>query len=564
MSVPASGRKRRSVRIFGREYAVILPTVRDPRMHVAAVLITLQVLGQTVLGFRLSVAQILICLATGALIEFVVAVFKDKAIMWPASGLLTGNSAAFILRTPGTLHGQWWSLHGIWIFVGVVAISMASKYLIRWRGRHIFNPSNLGLVLAFAVLGPRLTEPQDLWWIPVGPWLFVTYGVLIVGGLLIAWELRLLGLELAFMAGFAAFTALALAAVPDHCMVASWHVAPMCGWDLWQILVTSPELLVFGLFMMPDPRTVPDGPVARIAFGIVVAILSVLLLAPTTLEFWTKTAILGSLVIACALRFALARFLAPLEAPSRRRAGRRRLSWRLPVALAVALIFVGTLPAAADLSTHSPEPAAGLADGSTPTLTLAVGAGPAIGGWISSSAGAALPPPTNSGPASASAQVWILPTIPTVSVASNVVAFDKSTTGNAARMAQDVVLDLIIESEARRAHDLTLAGTGAIDDGLKEFTDVVNQDIAAGTIIQKTYTFDKVGLNLFLPKFSSQASRLVGVTLQGTSTFITRDASGNVLSQSSTPYSKSWGLATAANVSHQVIVNDYTDLAPAP
>src|SRR5207245_320816 len=226
-------------------------------MHVAAVLVTLQVLGQTVLGFRLSVAQILICLATGALIEFAVAFFKDSAIMWPASGLLTGNSTAFILRTPGTLHGQWWSTHGIWIFVGVVAISMASKYLIRWRGRHIFNPSNLGLVVAFVALGPKLTEPQDLWWIPPGPWLIVTYAVLVVGGLLIAWELRLLGLELAFMAGFAAFTAVALALVPDHCMVASWHVAPMCGREVWQILVTSPELLVFGLFMIHVPRPQP-------------------------------------------------------------------------------------------------------------------------------------------------------------------------------------------------------------------------------------------------------------------------------------------------------------------
>ena len=173
--------KRRAVRLFGREYTVILPAIRDPRMHVAAVLITLQVLGQTVLGFRLSVAQILICLATGALIEFVVAFFKDSAIMWPASGLLTGNSTAFILRTPGTLHGQWWSTHGIWIFIGVVAVSMASKYLIRWRGRHIFNPSNLGLVIAFVALGPKLTEPQDLWWIPPGPWLVVTYAVLVIG-----------------------------------------------------------------------------------------------------------------------------------------------------------------------------------------------------------------------------------------------------------------------------------------------------------------------------------------------------------------------------------------------
>ena len=552
------------MRLFGREYAVILPSLRDPRMHVAAVLVTLQVLGQTVLGFRLSVAQILICLLTGALIEFVVAFFKDSAIMWPASGLLTGNSTAFILRTPGTLHGQWWSTHGIWIFVGVVAISMASKYLIRWRGRHIFNPSNLGLVLAFVALGPKLTEPQDLWWIPPGPWLIVTYAVLLIGGLLIAWELRLLGLELAFMAGFAAFTALALALVPDHCMVASWHVAPMCGRELWQILVTSPELLVFGLFMVPDPRTVPDGRVARVAFGILVAILAVLLIGPTTLEFWTKTAILASLVIACALRFVVARFLAPLEGRERHRAGRRRPGWRLPAALALALVLVGTLPVAADLSTHSPEPAAGLADGSTPSLVLTVGAGPAIGGWVSDSAAAALPPPSGSGPASASAQLWILPTIPDVTIASNVVAFDQSVPKSATRMAHDAVLDLIIESEARRAHDVKLAETGATGDGLKEFTDVINQDIAAGKIIQKTYSFDKVTLNLFLPKFSSQASRLVGVTLTGTSTFITRDASGNVLSQSSTPYSKSWGLDAAANVSYQVIINDYTDLSPAP
>src|SRR5260370_25801699 len=176
-------------------------------------------------------------------------------------------------------------------------------------------------------------------------------------------------------------------------MVARWYVAPMCGRELWQILVTSPELLVFGLFMIPDPRTVPDGAVARVAFGILVAILAVLLIGPTTLEFWTKTAILASLVIAGALRFALARFLAPLEARDRQRAGRRRPSWRLPAALATALLLVGTVPVAADLSTHSPEPAAGLADGSTPTLALTLGARPAIGSSISSSAGPPLPPP---------------------------------------------------------------------------------------------------------------------------------------------------------------------------
>src|ERR1700682_4223143 len=376
----------RRLRIRGRDYKVLLPSIRDPRLHVAAVLLTLQALGQTVLGFRLSVAQILACLVAGALIEFVVAFFKDKAIMWPASGLLTGNSTAFILRVPGTLHGQWWSTHGIWIFVGVVALGMATKYLIRWRGRHIFNPSNVALVLAFVVLGPSRTEPLDLWWVPMGPWMIVTYAILIVGGLLIAWELRLLGLVLGFMIAFALFTALALAPVPDHCMVASWHVTPMCGRDLWQGLVTSPELLIFAFFMVPDPRTVPESPLARAVFGVIVAALAVLLLGPTSLEFWTKTAILASLVIACAARFALVAFLAPFEAGVRSAAGFFRLGRRLPIGFAVAMLCVGCVPTASDLATHGAPPAAGLADGSTPTLPLKVGDGPATGGWVAADA----------------------------------------------------------------------------------------------------------------------------------------------------------------------------------
>src|SRR2546423_2912729 len=360
--------KRRSLRIRGREYPVFLPSLRDPRLHVAAVLLTLQVLGQTVLGFRLSVAQILACLATGALIEFGVAFFKDKVILWPASGLLTGNSTAFILRVPGTIHGQWWSKHGIYIFIGVVAFAMATKYVIRWKGRHIFNPSNIALVLAFVVLGPQYTEPQDLWWIPLGPWMYVTYAILIGGGLLIAWELKLLGLELGYMAAFAAAVAIALAPVPDHCMVASWHATALCGRDLWQTLVTSPEVLIFAFFMLPDPRTVPDGQVGRFVFGVIVAVLSVILLGPTTLEFWTKTALLGSLVFACAGRFALARLLAPLEEAGGGLAVVRRLGRAAPAAPRGAPFVPPAPPRPAPPPPPRPQPAAGPAPRSPPQL----------------------------------------------------------------------------------------------------------------------------------------------------------------------------------------------------
>ena len=112
----------------------------------------------------------------------------------------------------------------------------------------------------------------------------------------------------------------------------------------------------------------------------------------------------------------------------------------------------------------------------------------------------------------------------------------------------------------RRAHDLTLARQGAIDDGLTEFTDVIKQDVKAGKSVLKTYAFDRIELTLFLPKLSTQASRLVGVSLHGTSTLITRDASGKVLSQQTSPYAKSWGLQ-GTDSGPNLIINDYSDLA---
>ena len=551
--------RRRTLTIRGREYPVFGPSIRDPRLHVAAVLLTVQVLGQTVLNFRLSVAQILICLATGALIEFGYGFFKDKAIIWPASGLLTGNSTAFILRVPGTFHGDWWSTHGVWIFVGVVALSMASKYLIRWRGRHIFNPSNLGLVVAFVALGPQHTEPQDLWWIPMGPWMIATYAILLGGGLYIAWELKLLGLELGYMAAFAVFCAAAFLPVPDHCMIASWYATPICGSQLVQILVTSPEVLIFAFFMVPDPRTVPDGQVARFVFGVIVAFLSVLLIGPTTLEFWTKTAILASLVFACAGRFVLATLVAPFE----EREGWRRLGMRAPATAGVALLLVTVLPLSSQLSLHGTVPAPELPDGTRPVLSLTIGAGgPNLGSWTLQAARDALPPAPDKPQQPAAARVWVLPSIPGVTVPENVVAFDPSIDQAAADgFAHDVVLDLMIESEARRTHDTTLAAQGAGGDGLKEFTDVIAQDVKARTFVQKTYSFDRVQLTLFLPKLSTQASRLVGVTLHGTTTLVTRDASGNVISRQTQPYAKSWGLTgSEGGLNHLVIGNDFSDL----
>src|SRR5437667_10797568 len=153
-----------AVVIRGTPYPVVLPKLRDPRLHLAATITSLQVIGQVGFHFRVSIAQILISLLTCALLEVAIAVRRQHVLMWPASAMLTGNGVAFVLRVPGTRHGDWWSTRGWWIFAATAAVSLLSKYVIVWRGGHLFNPSNIGLVLCFLVLGRNRAEPLHFWW----------------------------------------------------------------------------------------------------------------------------------------------------------------------------------------------------------------------------------------------------------------------------------------------------------------------------------------------------------------------------------------------------------------
>ena len=50
-------------------YPVTLPSIRDARLHVAAVIVTIHVLGQLALDFHISVPQILAAILTCAVIE---------------------------------------------------------------------------------------------------------------------------------------------------------------------------------------------------------------------------------------------------------------------------------------------------------------------------------------------------------------------------------------------------------------------------------------------------------------------------------------------------------------
>ena len=59
----------RTLTFGGTSYPLVLPNIRDPRLHVAAVILTVHFLGQVGLGFQLSVPQLLAAMLTCAVIE---------------------------------------------------------------------------------------------------------------------------------------------------------------------------------------------------------------------------------------------------------------------------------------------------------------------------------------------------------------------------------------------------------------------------------------------------------------------------------------------------------------
>ena len=463
MSASAVASERPTVRIRGTAYPVLLPTLRDPRLHLAGVIVTLQILGQTAFDFNLSIAQILVSLLTCAVLEVGIALRRQRVIMWPASALLTGNGVAFVLRVPGTEHGDWWSLHGWWIFAGTAAVALLSKYVITFRGRHIFNPSNFGLVLCFLLLGPERADPLPFWWGPMSVWLAIAIVLIVGGGLAILARLHLLGIAVGFWLAFAA--GVAVLAVSDHEMTAAWHLGPIAGWELWRVLVTSPEILVFLFFMITDPRTIPSSGGGRRVYAVSVGFLAVLLMAPWTTEFAHKVAVLGALALVCAARPVL------LLVAERRAEGVVHWARRQSPAARVGAAALGV----------------------TAAMALVALAGlPARG----EQAGAAAPGSL----------------VPVVSVVSTP-GLAPVDTATARRIAADLATDLDVAADALRTRDREKAGEAATGSWLADLWRRIDASHGAEVDVA-TYEPDRIRLRL--EPGDGQGPPLVLATLHGT------------------------------------------------
>ena len=383
------------------------------------------------------------------------------------------------------------------------AFSLLTKYLIRYRGSHVFNPSNIGLVVAFIVFGSTRLEPLDFWWAPLKFWMIAAYAVILVGGLLITARLQLLAVAATFWIALAA--GVGLLAASGHCMTARWAFAPVCGFDFWRVIVTSPEVLIFMLFMITDPKTLPAGRVGRALFGLLVAVVSTLLMAAQTTEFGTKVALLAGLVVVCAARPILdqlvpeprsvadhlGRYAARLATGGQAGAGALRGVVRVAlIGSAVFTVGVGIVAAGA----------------------------PARGVIVPEAADVLGRVPHDVDPA----------TFPKITVEQGVLDWNHEIVGPA---AQELVLTLAenleLETQALLQGDATILEAVDHGDRLDEMMGRLRDSTATGTTAVERYQIDDVNVTLLVP-FGRQDGLSLGLESRGTVTNETYDSAGHL------------------------------------
>jgi|GEM_PF-801645 len=224
---------------------VVIPTLKDPRIMVAAAQTLWVVLGQTTYYFNRDPVQLTAAIGTALVLDFVLMLVVLRQITLPLSAYLTGLSIGILLESYD------WR-----IFVVASVWGILSKYLVRDSKRHFFNPSNFGLVVAL-LLCPQIATiaPGSQWGAD-----YRVAVVIIVLGLLMMKRLNRLHLAVAWLAGYVMMACVRMALGQGGMVFA---LGPMTG----------AEFALFTFVMLPDPKASPPTRRARIHWGLSIAVL---------------------------------------------------------------------------------------------------------------------------------------------------------------------------------------------------------------------------------------------------------------------------------------------------
>jgi len=213
----------------------------DPRLYQIFTLASLLGYGMLALDFEIAGDRAATILAVALLTQYGCTRLWKLPAFDPRSALISGLSLCLMLRT-----------NSLGLALTATIITIATKFLLRFNGKHLFNPTNFGIVAMMLLTGQV--------WVSPGQWgnvAFFGFLMACLGGLVVNRAARS---DVTY-----AFIAFYMALVFGRSV---WLGEPLA---IPLHRLENGALLLFTFFMISDPRTTPSSRAGRIVFALLVA-----------------------------------------------------------------------------------------------------------------------------------------------------------------------------------------------------------------------------------------------------------------------------------------------------
>ncbi len=241
---PAAARPNALVRTWNNASRI------DPRYLIAflitLVLVAAQVRYNMVGGYDRLVLALLVCTAT----ETLLSLFDRGKAVNLLSAYISGISLTLLIKPQGG---------ALWPFALGGFIAISSKYVLRYRDNHLWNPTNFAIVALLLAAPDRVSVLSHQFGNDVA-----TNLVIWIFGLVIAARVGVLHITLTYVASFLLLNSLRAAALG---MPVLPEIAP----------ITGPMYQLFVFFMITDPRTIVRGRQRQIVVAILIAVMETLI-----------------------------------------------------------------------------------------------------------------------------------------------------------------------------------------------------------------------------------------------------------------------------------------------
>ena len=217
----------------------------DPRYPVSFLITLILVVGEARYGILGGYDRLVAALGVSTATELVLSRWLRGRVANVQSAYITGISLALLIKPPA---------HLLWPFALGGFLAIASKYVLQFRGRHLWNPSNFAISL-LQLLAPGSVAILSRQW---GNDL-ATNAVIWCFGLLIASRVRMLHVTLAYVACFVALAGMRSMITGGPLLA---EIAPLTG----------PMYQLFVFFMITDPKTTVSSVRGRIVVAAAVAL----------------------------------------------------------------------------------------------------------------------------------------------------------------------------------------------------------------------------------------------------------------------------------------------------